>query len=193
MVTFITGYGISFCLNCKEDVNLSTIAHIAKSSERVEKLYKRTLIVVVISQIFGGAGLATGITVGALIAKDMLGSASFAGIPAALFTVGSALSAYLVGRISQNLGRRLGLSLGFLASSIRAFGVIVATVLNSILLLFVSLFIYGAGTSTNLQVRYAGADLASSKQRATAISIAVVRQLLLIQHRWVTERKRKVA
>src|SRR5699024_9326205 len=36
------------------------------------------------------------------------------------------------------------------------------------------LFIYGAGTSTNLQVRYAGADLANSKQRATAVSIAMV-------------------
>lgn len=153
---------------------MSTIAHIVKSPERVEKLYKRTLIVVVFSQIFGGAGLAAGITVGALIAKDMLGSASFAGVPAALFTLGSALSAYLVGRVSQNLGRRLGLSLGFLAGSIGAIGVILATVLNSIVLLFISLFIYGAGTSTNLQVRYAGADLANSKQRATAVSIAMV-------------------
>lgn len=153
---------------------MSTIAQMVKSPEQVEKLYKRTLTVVVISQIFGGAGLAAGITVGALIAKDMLGSASFAGLPAALFTLGSALSAYLVGRISQNLGRRLGLSLGFLAGSVGAVGVILATVLNSITLLFISLFIYGAGTSTNLQVRYAGADLANSKQRATAVSIAMV-------------------
>lgn len=153
---------------------MSTISEIVQSPEKVEKVYKRTLTVVVISQIFGGAGLAAGITVGALIAKDMLGSASFAGVPAALFTLGSALSAYLVGRISQNLGRRLGLSLGFLAGSIGAIGVIIATVLNSITLLFIALFIYGAGTSTNLQVRYAGADLASSKQRATAVSIAMV-------------------
>lgn len=153
---------------------MSTIANIVKSPQQVEKLYKRTLTVVVISQIFGGAGLAAGITVGALIAKDMLGSASFAGVPAALFTLGSALSAYLVGRISQNLGRRLGLSLGFLAGSVGAIGVILATILNSIVLLFISLFIYGAGTSTNLQVRYAGADLANSKQRATAVSIAMV-------------------
>jgi len=153
---------------------LSSIDQIVKSPEKVENLYKRTLTVVVISQIFGGAGLAAGITVGALIAKDMLGSASFAGVPAALFTLGSALSAYLVGRVSQNLGRRLGLSLGFLAGSLGAIGVIIATVISSVPLLFISLFIYGAGTSTNLQVRYAGADLASSKQRATAVSIAMV-------------------
>src|SRR5690625_1739384 len=104
----------------------------------------------------------------------MLGTTSFAGVPAALFTLGSALSAYLVGRVSQNLGRRLGLSLGFLAGGLGAIGVIIATVVSNVSLLFFSLFIYGAGTSTNLQVRYAGADLADSKKRATAVSIAMV-------------------
>ena len=55
-----------------------------------QKLYKRTLWVVILSQVFGGAGLAAGITVGALIAQDMLGTDSFAGLPSALFTFGSA-------------------------------------------------------------------------------------------------------
>ncbi len=56
-----------------------TFAKYIHSTEMQEKLYKRTLIVVVISQIFGGAGLAAGITVGALIAQDMLGTTSYAG------------------------------------------------------------------------------------------------------------------
>ena len=144
------------------------------SKEKQQKLYKRTLVVVVLSQIFGGAGLAAGITVGALIARDMLGSESFSGLPAALFTLGSALSAFLVGRISQVFGRRYGLSLGFIAGGIGAIGVILAATINNVLLLFIALFIYGAGTSTNLQARYAGTDLANEKQRATAVSIAMV-------------------
>lgn len=49
-----------------------------------------------------------------------------------------------------------------------------AATINNVLLLFLALFVYGAGTSTNLQARYAGTDLASEKQRATAISIAMV-------------------
>lgn len=153
---------------------LADITQIIASEAEVTRIYKRTLRIVVISQIFGGAGLAAGITVGALIAQDMLGTTSYAGVPAALFTLGSALSAYLVGRISQQLGRRLGLSLGFLAGGLGAIGVIIATVISNIWLLFLSLFIYGAGTSTNLQVRYAGADLAKEEQRATAVSIAMV-------------------
>lgn len=152
----------------------TSLAYYVNSTEAQEKLYKRSLWVVIMSQIFGGAGLAAGITVGALLAKDMLGTASFAGLPTALFTLGSALSAFLVGRISQRFGRRYGLSFGFIAGGIGAIAVVIAATLDNVLLLFLALFVYGAGTSTNLQARYAGTDLASEKQRATAISIAMV-------------------
>ncbi|WP_373279349.1 MFS transporter [Alkalihalobacterium bogoriense] len=144
------------------------------SPEQQKKLYKRTLLIVVLSQIFGGAGLAAGITVGALLAQDMLGTDSVAGLPMALFTLGSAGAAFLVGRLSQSYGRRPGLATGFLAGGIGALGVIIAAVTSNIFLLFACLFIYGAGTATNLQARYAGTDLAKSTQRATAVSIALV-------------------
>ncbi|WP_422392307.1 MFS transporter [Niallia oryzisoli] len=144
------------------------------SKEKQRQLYRRTLIIVVISQIFGGAGLTAGITVGALLAQNMLGAESFTGVPTALFTLGSAGSAFLVGRISQRFGRRPGLAAGFLTGGIGAIGVVISALMNNILLLFASLLIYGSGTATNLQARYAGTDLADSKQRATAVSIALV-------------------
>lgn len=144
------------------------------SPEKQRQLYRRTLIIVVISQIFGGAGLAAGVTVGALLAQDMLGTDSFSGVPAALFTLGSAGAALLIGQLSQRFGRRSGLAIGFLTGGIGAIGIVISALTNNILLLFVSLLIYGAGTATNLQARYAGTDLASSTQRATAISIAMV-------------------
>ena len=144
------------------------------SSDKQAQLYRKTLIIIVLSQIFGGAGLAAGITVGALIAQDMLGTDKFAGIPTALFTLGSALAAFLVGRLSQRYGRRFGLSTGFIAGGMGAIGVVAAAAAENIALLFTSLFIYGAGTATNLQARYAGTDLAKPAQRATAVSIAMV-------------------
>ena len=138
------------------------------------RLQRRTLVVVVVSQVFGGAGLAAGVTVGALLAEDMLGGAGLAGLPAGLFTLGSALAAYLVGRLSQRAGRRTGLAAGFLAGAVGAVGIVTATVLDSPVLLFVSLFVYGAGTATNLQARYAGTDLALPERRGTAVSTALV-------------------
>ncbi|MBW8351295.1 MFS transporter [Bacillus sp. IITD106] len=142
--------------------------------EKQKQLYKRTLIIVVISQMFGGAGLAAGITVGALLAEQMLGTNTFAGLPTAIFTLGSAGAALLVGRLSNHFGRRIGLASGFITGGLGAVGVVLAAIINSVFLLFASLLVYGAGAATNLQARYAGTDLATNKQRATAVSIAMV-------------------
>ncbi|WP_155592388.1 MFS transporter [Lysinibacillus cavernae] len=144
------------------------------SPEKLKTLYRRVLMVVSLSQIFGGAGLAAGITVGALLAQQMLGTDAYAGVPSALFTLGSAGAAFIVGKLSQRYGRRIGLSTGFIVGGLGAMGVVLAALLNSVIVLFVSLLIYGAGTATNLQARYAGTDLANNKQRATAISTTML-------------------
>lgn len=139
-----------------------------------DRIQSRTLRVVVLSQVLGGAGLAAGATVGALLAEEMLESQGLAGIPVAVVTLGSALAAYLVGRVTQNSGRRLGLGAGFAIGGLGAAGVVLAAVLGQVWLLFVALFVYGAGTASNLQARYAGTDLAAPHGRATAASVALV-------------------
>jgi MFS family permease len=155
--------------------DLAELARSIDADEAVRRsVQRRTLAVVVASQVLGGAGLAAGITVGALLARDMLGSDSLTGAPAALFTLGSALAAFLVGRFTQRWGRRTGLGLGFAAGGVGAIGVVLAAVADDVPLLFVSLFVYGAGTATNLQARYAGTDLALPTQRGTAVSVAMV-------------------
>lgn len=146
----------------------------ALTPEAVASLQRRTLTVVVASQVLGGAGLAAGVTVGALLAQEMLGTDRLAGVPTMLFTLGSALAAFLVGRVTQRAGRRVGLGLGFAAGGLGAVGVVAAAALDVVPLLLLSLFVYGAGTSTNLQARYAGTDLAAPDRRATAASVAMV-------------------
>lgn len=135
---------------------------------------RRILTVLVTAQILSGAGLAAGITVGALLAQDMLGGAGWAGLPSALFTIGSAAAAALIGRTSQRLGRRTGLTAGYTAGALGAVGVVAAAAADNVVLLFASLFVYGAGTATNLQARYAGADLAVPRHRGRALSTVMV-------------------
>ncbi|UXA15223.1 MFS transporter [Mycobacterium sp. SMC-8] len=137
-------------------------------------MQKRTLRVLVAAQIFSGAGLAAGVTVGALLAQDMLGSTGLAGLPSALFTIGSAAAAAVVGQLSQRLGRRTGLAAGYLTGALGSVGIVAAAVIDNVPLLLVTLFVYGAGTATNLQARYAGADLARIDHRARAISTVLV-------------------
>ncbi|MFP3712435.1 MFS transporter [Puerhibacterium sp. TATVAM-FAB25] len=147
----------------------------AEARERLRaSVQRRTMLAVVATQVLGGAGLAAGVTVGALLARQMLGSDALAGLPAAVLTLGSALTAFLVGRVSQRHGRRPGLGGGFAAGGIGAVGVVLAARHDSPVLLFCALFVYGAGTATNLQARYAGTDLALPNRRATAASVAMV-------------------
>ncbi len=143
-------------------------------ADEVAAAQRRVVGVLVAAQVLSGAGLAAGVTVGSLLAQDLLRSTSLAGLPSALGTAGSVLAAFAVGRISQARGRRPGLAAGYLAGAIGSAGVIAGAVTGSPALLFVGLFIYGAGTSTNLQARYAGADLATPAHRARAVSTVLV-------------------
>ena len=142
--------------------------------EERQRVYKRTLTVVACSQILAGLGLAAGVTVGALLVEEMLDSTSLSGLPSGLLTLGSAGAALLVGRLSQRLGRRVGLSAGYLAGAIGGVGIVLAALADNPILLFVAFIIYGSGTSTSLQARYAGTDVATPQRRGQAVSTVLV-------------------
>ena len=146
----------------------------ATSPEELALVQRRTLVVVVATQVLGGAGLAAGVTVGALLAAQLLGGEGYAGLPIGVLTLGSALTAYLVGRLTQRRGRRPGLGAGFAAGGIGALGVVAGAATGSIVLLLAALFVYGAGSATNLQARYAGTDLAPPHRRGLTVSVSLV-------------------
>lgn len=147
--------------------------HTARETGRATA-QRRILTVLVLAQLLAGAGLAAGITVGALLAEDLLGGPGLSGLPSALFTGGSALAAIAVGNLSQARGRRPGLAAGFAVGALGAVGIVAATALESLPLLFASFVVYGSGTATNLQARYAGADLATDATRARSLSYVLL-------------------
>lgn len=144
------------------------------TADETDAIQRRTVRILVLSQIFGGAGLGAGIAVGALLAEDMLGSTSLAGLPSALFALGAAAAALLVGRLSQRDGRRLGLVAGYTGSLIGSIIVVLSAVISNPALLMLGLFLYGAGSATNLQARYAGTDLVPASRRGRAVSTVLV-------------------
>ncbi|MBJ7470884.1 MAG: MFS transporter [Solirubrobacteraceae bacterium] len=148
--------------------------HVSLSEAERDALAARTIRVVFAAQIFSGAGLAAGITVGALLAEEMIGRSGVGGLPTALFTIGSAAAALLVGRLTQRSGRRPGLAAGYAVGAIGGAGVVAAATIDSVGLLLVSLLLYGSGVATNLQARYAGADLVAPARRGRAVSTVLV-------------------
>ncbi|MFF5454353.1 MFS transporter [Streptomyces sp. NPDC012950] len=129
---------------------------------------RRALTLIGISQTLGGAGMAAGITVGALLAQDLLGSTGLAGLPAALYTAGAAFGAVGLGRVSRRFGRAPGLALGNGIAALGSAGVVTGATARWPVLLLAALFVYGAGTVTGLLARYAGADLAPPERRGRA-------------------------
>lgn len=150
---------------------MSATAHDARL--RVDA-HRRTLRVLFVAQMFAGAGLGAGVTTGALLAKEMIGSTSSSGLPAGLFTAGAAAAALVVGRISQRAGRRPGLAAGYLVGGLGGAGVILAAAIDSVWLLLPCLFLYGSGIATNLQARYAGADLSPPDRRARSLGTVLL-------------------
>ena len=124
--------------------------------------------------LFGGSALGTigyilAITVTAIVAAEISGSARWSGVPAAAATLGSAAASPTLSRIMARSGRRPGLVGGMtLAATGTGIGA-AATVLSSFAVLIVGSFALGFGRAAYQLARYAAADMRPSNQRAAAI------------------------
>jgi len=124
------------------------------------------------AQMLGGVGVATGATVGALLAAQ-LSSESFSGLSATASVVGAALIAIPVARVMNVRGRRAGLMVGYGIGVLGALVVVIGASLGFFPLALLGLVGIGGGTTAGLQSRYAAVDLAAPEHRGRALSIVV--------------------
>jgi MFS family permease len=136
-------------------------------------LQRRTLRVLSAAQVTGGIGTGASVSVGALLAEDVSGSAAWSGAAATLTTLGAALAAVPLARLADRNGRRVSLATGWLAASVGAATAIAAGVAESFPLLLLGLTLMGAGNAATLQSRFAATDLAGSHERARALGLVV--------------------
>ena len=139
----------------------------------LRSVQRRTVGVLVVSQALGGLGLTTGIAVAAVLAEEVSGSEALAGLVQTAQVLGAAVSALLLARVMGHRGRRPGLVLGYLLGAGGAAVLVVGGAVESFWLLMVGAVLLGATTATNLQSRYAAADLAAPETRARDLSIVV--------------------
>ena len=113
------------------------------------------------------------VTVAALAAERLTGSARYAGVPSALGTLGSALGAYVLTQSSGRFGRRPIFSLGFLTAGLGAAVGALALVQGRLPLLFAGMLLLGFGRSVSQLLRYAAGDLWTDEKRASAMAFIV--------------------
>src|SRR5690242_20047315 len=135
----------------------------------VRAVQRRTIAVLVSTQIIGGVGVAVGFSVGALLASRM-GGTGFSGLGQSALVVGAALLAVPVSRLTRARGRRPGLVLAYLLAVVGAVVVVVAAARGWLALLLVGLFLFGGGSTGNYQARYAAVDLAAPGRRGRQLS-----------------------
>ncbi len=138
-----------------------------------DPVQRRTLGTLATTQVLGGVGLAAGIAVGSLIAEDITGSPTYAGLGGTFQVLGSALIAIPVARVMFAKGRRPGLLLGYALSLTGAVLIILSAKIGSFALLLLGSLLFGGATTSNSQTRFAAVDLAAPERRGRDLSIVV--------------------
>ncbi|MGW4230733.1 MFS transporter [Streptomyces sp. NPDC004980] len=136
-------------------------------------LRRRTSAVLIGSQILGGLGVAIGIALAPVLAAEVSGSEALSGLAPTASVAGTALLSLPLAALMTSRGRRPGLVLAYLVGALGAALVVTAAVVDSFPLLLIGMAGFGAGSSANLQARFAAADLAEPDRRGRAISTVI--------------------
>jgi MFS family permease len=138
-----------------------------------EQAQKRAVSSLMASSAVGYAGFIAAAAIIGLLAAEITGRDLLAGFPSAAGTLGTAAAASPLALRARRLGRRPALILGYLIAIGGSALAIVAGQLQLFWLLIVAMFGYGVANASNLQSRFAAADLANDEKRARSIAMVV--------------------
>lgn len=152
---------------------MSTRAEAGAAVHDVAAVQRRTVRTLVVSQAVGAVGVTIGVATASLLARDISGSETMAGLAQTFQVLGTAAASYALARVMRRRGRRVGLVSGYLLGATGAVLAVVAGVVDSMLVLLVGAVLLGATTAVNNGSRYAATDLATPEHRARALSVVV--------------------
>lgn len=138
-----------------------------------QNLQRRVIGVLMATNAFGYAAFVAVIAIAGLLASELTGGDTLAGIPAAAATTGTAIAATPLALRSKRRGRRSGLRLGYLIGIGGGALGLLAGQMGLFWILVVAMGIFGVGNASNLQNRFTAADLATEEKRASSIAMVV--------------------
>ena len=139
----------------------------------VASIQRRTVGVLSGAQVLGGLGVGANVAAGALIAVEVAGTESVAGLASTTSVLGAALAAIPLASLTSDRGRRHGLAAGLLVGSAGAILVVIGAEQGWLLAVLLGTMLTGASAASGLQARYAATDLAPADRAAGALSIVV--------------------
>ncbi len=139
----------------------------------VPAIHRRAVRTLVVAQALGGIGITIGVATASLLARDVSGSESQAGLAQTSQVLGAAVASFLLARLMSRRGRRVGQVTGLLLGATGASLAVVAGVVGSMALLLAGTALLGCSSASNLAARYAATDLAPAQTRARSLSYVV--------------------
>lgn len=136
-------------------------------------LQRRVVGVLMTTNAFGYAAFVAVIAIAGLLASELTGGDTLAGIPAAAATTGTAIAATPLALRSKRRGRRSGLRLGYLIGIGGAALGLLAGQMGLFWIFVLAMGVFGVGNASNLQNRFTAADLATEERRASSIAMVV--------------------
>jgi MFS family permease len=133
----------------------------------------RVTAALMLAQSLSSAAYSSSVAVNQLAIVDMTGQRTLGGLPSALVLAGSALMAYLAGKLFARFGRRpvliFGTGLGVIGAAIAGSGVW----MQSLFVFLLGLIVLGCGRGILDQARFAAAEINPASRRARALSFVV--------------------
>ena len=143
------------------------------SPAELDAARRRSRNTLVAGVALGSTGHIAAVTVATIVAKDLLGCQTWAGLPGATVVLGAALGSVLLSALMARRGRRIGLVTGYSVGVLGALVATTAVITRSFPLLLLGTVLIGFGNTSNQLSRYTAADLVPPERRASAIGLVV--------------------
>ena len=140
----------------------------------LSKLARKITWVLFANQSLASAGFIASATINSIIGAKLGGSASFAGVPSAVYLLGTAFAASAWGYIMDEMGRRNGMVSGLLVGVIGNALVLLAIGISSFLLFLTGMLLMGMANAAVTLGRFAAAEVNPPEKRGAAISNVVL-------------------
>ena len=136
-------------------------------------LQEKTVKVLATAQVLNGVGVAGTVAAGSLLVASITESETLAGLAQTSSVLGAAALALPLARLTARGGRRLALSIGFIAGVIGSLFAIFGGSQKNIYFMLIGTFLVGAASAAGYQARFAAVDLATNETRAKQLSFVV--------------------
>lgn len=137
------------------------------------KTQRKTLRTLASGHILAGLGIAGAVPAGSLIVLDVTGNEALSGLAQTFGTIGAALMAIPLSRLTNIGGRRLALTTGYGVGAIGALLAILGGIYGQVGVLFSGILLAGAASAAGYQARFAAVDIAADEHRARDLSLVV--------------------